>query len=135
MEQWGLKADGVHLLEPLRYLDFVALEEKAAFVLTDSGGVQEETTFLGVPCLTARPSTERPITLTEGTNRLVASRRQAILQAVETLNLERRPDSRPPELWDGHAAERIAQVMLSLGDSGNALQAKGDHKGEERTHV
>lgn len=135
MEQWGLKADGVHLLEPLRYLDFVALEEKAAFVLTDSGGVQEETTFLGVPCLTARPSTERPITLTEGTNRLVASRRQAILQAVETLNLERRPDSRPPELWDGHAAERIAQVMLSLDGSGNALQAKGDHKGEERTHV
>ncbi len=116
IRQWGLEPTGIHIMEPLRYLDFLALEENAAFVLTDSGGVQEETTFLGVPCLTARPSTERPITVTRGTNRLVASNRRAILDAVNELDFLPRPPASPPDLWDGHAAERITEVMLQIAN-------------------
>jgi UDP-N-acetylglucosamine 2-epimerase (non-hydrolysing) len=102
------------MIEPLGYLDFLAVQTHAALVITDSGGVQEETTFLGVPCLTARPNTERPITITEGTNRLVASEQAAIVTAAQAA-LHRAADksqSPPrPALWDGHAAERIAQVL------------------------
>src|SRR5262245_37467854 len=75
-------ASGLRIVEPLGYLDFLALEAHAALVLTDSGGVQEETTYLGIPCLTARRNTERPVTITHGTNRLVASDRQAIARAA-----------------------------------------------------
>jgi UDP-N-acetylglucosamine 2-epimerase (non-hydrolysing) len=102
------------LMEPLGYIDFLALQKRARLVLTDSGGVQEETTFLGVPCLTARPNTERPVTITMGTNSLVASRREAILEAVEhKLSGDGSKHSIPP-LWDGHAGERIAQVLQKL---------------------
>jgi UDP-N-acetylglucosamine 2-epimerase (non-hydrolysing) len=113
LEQLGLDTGRVRLVEPLGYLDFLSLMETAALVLTDSGGIQEETTYLGVPCLTARSTTERPITITQGTNRLVASNRQAILDAVE--GLAQRPASprQPIELWDGHAAKRIAKVLLA----------------------
>ena len=76
---------GFRLLEPLGYLDFLALMKDAALVLTDSGGIQEETTYLGVPCLTARPNTERPVTITRGTNQLVASSRPAIVQAARNV--------------------------------------------------
>ncbi|MGQ9765824.1 MAG: non-hydrolyzing UDP-N-acetylglucosamine 2-epimerase [Anaerolineae bacterium] len=107
---------GLLLTEPLGYLEFLALEKHAAVVLTDSGGVQEETTYLGVPCLTARPNTERPITVTAGTNRLVASERGALVAALSDA-LDRaaaggRPPA-PPPLWDGRAAERIAEAFVS----------------------
>ena len=112
--RWG---DGtLHLSEPLSYLDFLALEMHASLVLTDSGGVQEETTYLGVPCLTARPNTERPVTITHGTNRLVASNREALINAVQdAFNAKRSTcDVQPPSLWDGKAAGRIVQIMRSL---------------------
>ena len=113
LEQLGLGAGRVRLIEPLSYLDFLGLMDAAALVLTDSGGIQEETTFLGVPCLTVRSTTERPITLTQGTNRLVASDRQVILDAVDDVEHSDDAPRQPIELWDGRAAERIAQVLLA----------------------
>jgi UDP-N-acetylglucosamine 2-epimerase (non-hydrolysing) len=102
---------GLRLLEPLGYLDMLSLVAGASLVVTDSGGLQEETTFLGVPCLTVRPSTERPITCTHGTNRLVLAKRDAILVAADAA-LARRSPARPViERWDGRAAERIARVV------------------------
>jgi UDP-N-acetylglucosamine 2-epimerase (non-hydrolysing) len=93
--------------EPLGYLDFLRLEAGARVVLTDSGGVQEETTVLGVPCLTLRESTERPCTVTDGTNQLVGRAPGAILAGLERA-LAMKPGGRVPALWDGRAAERIA---------------------------
>lgn len=106
----------LHLLDPLSYLDFLALEKNAKLVLTDSGGVQEETTYLGIPCLTARPNTERPVTITHGTNALVVSRRDAIVDATcKLLDKEciDRQAARPP-LWDGRATERITTILGSI---------------------
>ncbi|MCA1823989.1 MAG: non-hydrolyzing UDP-N-acetylglucosamine 2-epimerase [Mycobacteriales bacterium] len=103
---------GVLLTEPLGYLDFIALEAAARVVLTDSGGVQEETTVLGVPCLTLRDNTERPITVTEGTNRVVGRDPQAVLRATWDV-FERPPPARKPALWDGHAGQRIAEVLTA----------------------
>jgi len=107
-----LPDDGrLRVLEPLGYLEMLSLVAGAALVVTDSGGLQEETSFLGVPCLTVRPSTERPITCTHGTNRLVLPKREAILAAAERA-LARRSPARPIiERWDGRAAERIARVV------------------------
>ncbi|WP_334141062.1 non-hydrolyzing UDP-N-acetylglucosamine 2-epimerase [Rhabdothermincola sp.] len=105
-------APGIRLLDPLGYLDFVALEAAAAVVLTDSGGVQEETTVLGVPCLTLRDSTERPITVEEGTNRVIGREPQVIVAEVERV-LQHGVPAQRPALWDGHAAERIADVVLT----------------------
>jgi UDP-N-acetylglucosamine 2-epimerase (non-hydrolysing) len=114
IQQLGLQPGKVELLEPQGYLDFLALTEAAGLVLTDSGGVQEETTYLGIPCLTLRQTTERPVTVTMGTNRLVASEREAIRRAVEEAEqTEPGCASRPP-LWDGQAAHRIVDVMDSL---------------------
>ncbi len=102
---------GLRLIEPVGYLDMLSLVANAGLVVTDSGGLQEETSFLGVPCLTVRPNTERPITCTHGTNRLVQPQRDAILAAAERA-LGRRSPARPViERWDGQAAERIAQVV------------------------
>jgi UDP-N-acetylglucosamine 2-epimerase (non-hydrolysing) len=102
----------LHLVEPLGYLEFVYLLDRAALVLTDSGGVQEESTVLGVPCLTLRRNTERPVTITEGTNRLVGLDRLAIEAAVDEVLAGRWPIGRTPALWDGHAADRIVDVVL-----------------------
>ena len=113
-ERWGIDSSNLHILEPLGYLDFLALMQRAALVITDSGGIQEETTFLAVPCLTVRPNTERPVTITHGTNRLVPSNRLALVEAArETLNRARPSLSvvHRPELWDGHTAERIVGVF------------------------
>lgn len=96
------------MLEPLGYLDFLTLMRFACLVITDSGGIQEETTFLGVPCLTVRPNTERPVTIELGTNRLVEGESSAILRAgEEILSAGRRTQASVPPLWDGCAAERI----------------------------
>jgi UDP-N-acetylglucosamine 2-epimerase (non-hydrolysing) len=106
----------VVLCEPFGYLDFIALESRARLVLTDSGGVQEETTALGIPCLTLRDSTERPITLTEGTNRLVGTKITSIIDAVDEF-LAQPPYPRRPELWDGHAGVRCVDAIVELLES------------------
>jgi UDP-N-acetylglucosamine 2-epimerase (non-hydrolysing) len=108
-----LRVDGgdLELLEPLGYLEMLSLVAGSALVITDSGGLQEETSYLGVPCITVRPNTERPITCTHGTNRLVLPRREPLLAAAERA-LGRRSPARPViERWDGRAAERIVAVV------------------------
>jgi UDP-N-acetylglucosamine 2-epimerase (non-hydrolysing) len=105
----------VTLTDPLGYLEFLGLQQHAAVVVTDSGGIQEETTFLGVPCLTMRQNTERPVTVTEGTNILVGGdtvRMQAEIAAVLD---GRGKEGRIPALWDGRAAERVAHCLAHLG--------------------
>lgn len=103
----------LRLVEPLGYLDFLALQRRAAVVVTDSGGIQEETTYLGVPCLTLRENTERPITVEIGTNRLIGHDLARLRREVEAiLNGGAKRGAIPP-LWDGHAAERIAAVFAS----------------------
>jgi len=103
---------GIVPLSPLGYLDFLCLMDQARLILTDSGGIQEETTILGVPCLTLRDSTERPVTVEQGTNQIVGRDRGKILAAASrVLGGERRP-VHVPELWDGHASQRILKVLL-----------------------
>jgi UDP-N-acetylglucosamine 2-epimerase (non-hydrolysing) len=96
------------LLPPQGYLEMLGLMSRATVMLTDSGGLQEESTALGVPCLTLRENTERPITVEQGTNTLVGRDREAILQGVEQVLAGQGKRGRVPELWDGRAAERIA---------------------------
>ena len=111
MEIWGIEANGVILLEPLRYREFVALEKNALFVLTDSGGVQEETTVLGVPCLTLRPETERPVTEILGTNTVVDRDEDKILKYVNIILNGSYKNGKIPPLWDGKTAKRIVGVL------------------------
>jgi UDP-N-acetylglucosamine 2-epimerase (non-hydrolysing) len=107
----------LHVTEPMGYLAFLNLMTNARLVLTDSGGIQEETTILGVPCLTLRENTERPVTVTVGTNRVVGSDSGRIVdETMAVLDGERRT-GRVPELWDGQAARRIAQVLTNWGAS------------------
>ncbi|MCK9878960.1 UDP-N-acetylglucosamine 2-epimerase (non-hydrolyzing) [Frankia sp. Ag45/Mut15] len=101
---------GIRLLGPVGYLDSIALQAGARLVLTDSGGIQEETTVLGVPCLTLRDSTERPLTVTEGTNRVVGRERAAVVAAAFEA-LDHPPFPRRPALWDGRASQRIAAIL------------------------
>lgn len=112
IERFGLgsllDARRTALLPPQGYLEMLGLMSRATLMLTDSGGLQEESTALGVPCLTLRENTERPITVEQGTNTLVGRDREAILQGVEQVLAGRGKSGRVPELWDGHAAERIA---------------------------
>jgi UDP-N-acetylglucosamine 2-epimerase (non-hydrolysing) len=102
----------VRVIPAAGYLDFIALQASARLVLTDSGGVQEETTVLGVPCLTLRENTERPVTLTEGTNRLVGRDPDRIVAAAREV-LANPPAARRPALWDGRAGQRIAAALLA----------------------
>lgn len=106
---------GLFLLDPLGYLDFIALEASASLVITDSGGVQEETTYLGIPCLTVRPNTERPVTITQGTNRLVNPEIEPLapLALSAVLGGPRRSPC-PIEGWDGQAGPRIAELLYRL---------------------
>lgn len=100
------------LVPPAGYLDFLCLLSKAALVLTDSGGIQEETTALGVPCLTLRENTERPITISEGTNLLVGTDPAKIVAAAKEILVSGGKSGRTPHLWDGHAAERIVETLM-----------------------
>jgi UDP-N-acetylglucosamine 2-epimerase (non-hydrolysing) len=112
LREFGLSAelDGAILTEPLGYIDFLSLTSHARLILTDSGGLQEESTALGIPCLTLRENTERPATVTDGTNRVVGTRTADILEGVEeALSMTGTP--RIPELWDGRTAERIERVI------------------------
>jgi UDP-N-acetylglucosamine 2-epimerase (non-hydrolysing) len=105
----------VSLLEPMPYLEFLALERAARIVITDSGGVQEETSALGVPCLTYRTTTERPITIELGTNRLVGMDSEALAAACrEELSSTRDFQPAAIPLWDGHAGERAAEAVIKL---------------------
>lgn len=101
----------VKLLDPVGYVDFLALMKSAAMVLTDSGGIQEETTALGVACITSRTTTERPVTVECGTNILVEPTREAILGAIARVRRGDGPTGIVPPLWDGRAAERIAAII------------------------
>jgi UDP-N-acetylglucosamine 2-epimerase (non-hydrolysing) len=101
----------LRLLDPLGYLDFLKLMSRARVVLTDSGGIQEETTILGVPCLTLRENTERPVTVESGMNKIVGTDPAKILAAYRLASGNSRPAPRMPPLWDGHAAERIVGIL------------------------
>ena len=101
---------GIRLLEPLGYLDFLSLEAGSSLVLTDSGGIQEETTVLGVDCLTLRDNTERPVTIELGTNRLAGTKKDTILAVWEEMNRSPRKQQIPP-LWDGRAGQRSREVL------------------------
>jgi UDP-N-acetylglucosamine 2-epimerase (non-hydrolysing) len=107
-------SSALRLMDPLPYLHFVALQQRALVVITDSGGIQEETTFLGVPCLTVRENTERPITIEMGTNTLVGRDPQRIREEVGAIAAGRGKRGQVPPLWDGRAAERIAKVIAQL---------------------
>jgi len=109
------------VLPPSGYLEFLALQADARLVLTDSGGVQEETTMLGVPCLTLRDNTERPITVSEGTNRVIGRDPRRILEAAMSV-LEDGCVPRRPALWDGRAGERVAETLLSGGVASQRLR-------------
>ncbi|MQC26265.1 MAG: UDP-N-acetylglucosamine 2-epimerase (non-hydrolyzing) [Chloroflexi bacterium] len=106
-----LEAAGVQVIDPLGYLEFLNLMSHARVVLTDSGGIQEETTVLGVPCLTVRENTERPITISEGTNQLVGTSKQGILQGFEAAMQQAPGEGKAPALWDGQTAGRIVEVL------------------------
>ncbi len=104
-------APNLRIIDPLGYLPFLDLMMHACMVLTDSGGIQEETTILGVPCLTLRANTERPITVTEGTNKLVGSTPEKIVAAAAEILAGGGGNGRVPELWDGRSAERIVEIL------------------------
>jgi UDP-N-acetylglucosamine 2-epimerase (non-hydrolysing) len=106
---------GIRPIDPLGYLDFVRLMSDARLVLTDSGGIQEETTILGVPCVTIRENTERPVTVTHGTNRLAGTTAEGVRRTIETILAADVAALPPPPLWDGHAATRIAETIEAWG--------------------
>lgn len=110
----GCNIDNLQTINPLGYVDFLKLMAEAKVILTDSGGIQEETTILNVPCLTLRENTERPITITHGTNHLVGVCRETILTAYNEICDNPRPKFSVPPLWDGHAADRIVDNLLSV---------------------
>lgn len=115
MEKAGIKADhpNLKIVAPLGYLEFLALVASAAGVLTDSGGIQEETTFLGIPCFTLRDNTERPVTVEMGTNTLLGLDPQRISEVPSLIETARSQPAEVPPFWDGHAAERVADVLAA----------------------
>jgi UDP-N-acetylglucosamine 2-epimerase (non-hydrolysing) len=120
LDQFGLgeffdgEASRMRLISPLGYLDFLQLNSQASVILTDSGGIQEEATILGVPCLTLRENTERPITVSQGTNRLVGNNKETILEGFEWAMGRNGAAPGRPEKWDGRAAERVVEVLAQI---------------------
>ena len=108
---FGLHADQLQILDPLSYLEFLAMQSRATVVITDSGGVQEETTYLGVPCLTLRENTERPVTVSLGTNVLVGRDSDKLRSELSRVLAGQAKKGTIPPLWDGHAGERIAALV------------------------
>jgi len=117
--------DSVHLMEPQGYLDFLALQSHADAVITDSGGIQEETTYLGVPCLTLRDSTERPITVTTGTNILIGGDLERLQVELGRILAGQGKRGQCPPLWDGKASERIAEELIQVFQSRNHRPGRG----------
>ena len=113
IQAFGINISRLHLTEPLPYIEFLALQRRACVVITDSGGIQEETTFLQVPCITLRANTERPITVSLGTNVLVGHDMTALKDEVQKIIDQKSKRGAIPPLWDGKAAQRIAAVLMS----------------------
>lgn len=116
LEEFGLwnvleRSSGIRLVNPLGYINFMSLVREAKLIITDSGGIQEETTYLNIPCLTLRDTTERPITITQGTNRLVSSIN--LMYSVKEVLLGRWPTGICPEYWDGYTAQRVVKSIQS----------------------
>jgi len=114
---------GIVCVDPTSYLDFVALMSRATLVMTDSGGVQEESTMLGIPCLTLRTTTERPVTVTQGTNRVIGTSPARIVEEVHAALSRSLDRPEPPPLWDGKASERIVRILLDHFQIGAARAA------------
>ena len=116
LESQGFKKKNqqLYLVDPLSYLDFLALQCHAKVVITDSGGIQEETTYLGIPCLTLRKNTERPITVTKGTNVVIGQDMDRLKREIKKVLNGRIKKGKVPPLWDGRASERIAQIVFPL---------------------
>ena len=112
--EFGINVEKLHLVEPAPYIEFLALQRNAAVVVTDSGGIQEETTYLGVPCLTLRNNTERPVTVTIGTNILVGQDRKKLSAELMKIYEGKIKTGTIPPLWDGHAGDRIADTLLRV---------------------
>jgi UDP-N-acetylglucosamine 2-epimerase (non-hydrolysing) len=127
IEQHGLaqdlRDDSLIVLPPAGYLEMLGLMQAARLVLTDSGGIQEETTALGVPCVTLRENTERPITVNEGTNTIVGQDPARVIATVDDILRTGGKAGRIPELWDGQASQRIAAVLREWLDRGGARRA------------
>jgi UDP-N-acetylglucosamine 2-epimerase (non-hydrolysing) len=111
--EFGIDSQNLLLLDPLPYIEFLSLQTRAAVVITDSGGIQEETTYLGVPCLTLRANTERPITVEMGTNVLVGDDKSKLHAELSKVLAGKFKSGGIPPLWDGHAGERIARILAS----------------------
>ncbi len=112
IREFGIETTNLHLTEPMPYIEFLALQARAAVVITDSGGIQEETTYLGVPCLTLRHNTERPITEELGTNILVGDDTAKLKSELSKILAGNAKQGTIPPLWDGRASERIADVIV-----------------------
>jgi UDP-N-acetylglucosamine 2-epimerase (non-hydrolysing) len=104
----------LEMIDPLGYMDFIKLVKESKFVLTDSGSIQEETTFMRVPCLTMRENTERPLTITLGTNELVGRNKQSIVKAINRVLNGKWKSGRVPKYWDGHTTDRIIDVIAKF---------------------
>jgi UDP-N-acetylglucosamine 2-epimerase (non-hydrolysing) len=126
ISEFGIETTNLHLTEPLPYIEFLALQARAAVVITDSGGIQEETTYLGVPCVTIRHNTERPITVERGTNILLGDDTTKLHSELSKILAGNAKRGTIPSLWDGRASERIADVIVRWAARSGAVQLRCD---------
>ncbi|ABF40028.1 UDP-N-acetylglucosamine 2-epimerase [Candidatus Koribacter versatilis Ellin345] len=128
MQEFSINLHHLQILEPLPYIDFLSLQQRAALVITDSGGIQEETTYLGIPCLTVRENTERPVTVTLGTNLLVGSDFHRMESEARKVIAGNKKCGSIPPLWDGHTSDRIASILINCGSfPGDPNDVKNSH--------